>query len=63
MSRFYGGKGVQDFLDYSSQALVIKRMTMRGGGIQNFPKLHDVIYGRPHKEFQKKANKGLRRFA
>ena len=32
---------------YSTKALVIKRVTMGGGGVKNCPKLRDVIYGRP----------------
>ena len=36
------------FCDKSTKVLVIKHMTMGGGGEgQNLSKLHDVIYGRP----------------
>ena len=41
------GGGGQGFCDNSSKSLVIKRVTIGGGGVRNCPKLRDVIYGRP----------------
>ena len=36
--------------DESTNALVIERVTMGGGGVKSCPILRDVIYGRPLKE-------------
>ena len=45
----YGGRGYQGFCDDSSKALLVKWLTMGGGGggVRNCPKFRDVIYGRP----------------
>ena len=40
-----GGRGYQGFCDNSTKAIVLKRVTMGGGGVKNYPKLRDVIYG------------------
>ena len=40
--------GSRGFCDKSIKALVIKRVSMGGGGVKICPKLRDVIYGRPH---------------
>jgi hypothetical protein len=42
-----GGRGYQGFCDNSTNALLIKSVTMGGGGVNNYQKLRDVIYGRP----------------
>ena len=42
-----GGGGGYGICDNSTMALVIKRVTMGGGGVKHCPKLRDVIYGRP----------------
>jgi hypothetical protein len=39
--------GGQVFCDNSTKASVIKSVTMGKGGLKKFPKLRDVIYGRP----------------
>ena len=39
--------GGSRIFDDSTKALVIKHVTMGGGGINNCPKLRDVIYERP----------------
>jgi hypothetical protein len=41
------GRGYQGFCDNSTKALLIKSMTMGRGGVKNYQKLRDVIYGRP----------------
>ena len=41
-----GGRGYQGFCDDSTKALVLKSVTMGGGGVKNYQKLRDVIYGR-----------------
>ncbi len=41
-----GGRGYQGFCDNSTKALVIKSVTMGGGGVKNYQILRDVIYGR-----------------
>ncbi len=46
-----GGRGYRGFCDNSSKALLIKSVTMRGGGVKNYEKLRDVIYGRPLNKF------------
>jgi hypothetical protein len=38
------GRGCQGFCDNSTSALVMKSLTMGGGGVKN-PNLRDVIYG------------------
>ena len=43
-------EGIYDF-DDSSKALVIKSVTMGGGGVKNYPELRDVIYGQPFRPF------------
>jgi hypothetical protein len=45
-----GGRGYQGFCDDSTIALVIKSVTMGGGGVKNYQILRDVIYGRPQME-------------
>ena len=42
-----GGRGYQGFCDDSTKALVLKSVTMGGGGVKNYQKLCDVIYGQP----------------
>jgi hypothetical protein len=42
-----GEKGYQGFCDNSNKALLLKSVTMGGGGVENHRKLRDVIYGRP----------------
>ena len=43
-----GSRGIKDFVTTaSSKAFVLKRLTMGGGGVKKYPKLHDVIYGWP----------------
>jgi hypothetical protein len=42
-----GGRGYQGFCDNSTKALLIKSVTMGGGGVKNYEKLRDVSYGRP----------------
>ncbi len=44
-----GGRGYQGFCDNSTKVLLIKSVTMGGGGVENYEKLRDVIYGRPLK--------------
>jgi hypothetical protein len=46
-SRARRGRGYQGFCDNSTKALLLKSATMGEGGIKNYQKLHDVIYGRP----------------
>jgi hypothetical protein len=41
-------RGYQGFCDNSTKALLIKSVTMGGGGVKNYQKLRDVIYERPH---------------
>ncbi len=41
------GRGYQGFCDDNTKALVIKRVTMVGGGVKNYQILRDVIYVRP----------------
>ena len=43
-------KGGQEFCDVSTKALVIQRVTIAGRGVNNYPKLRDVIYGQPHND-------------
>ena len=52
-SRSQGGQG---FCDNRTKALVIKRVTMRGGGVKKCPNLCDVIYGRPLYFYQYQLN-------
>ncbi len=42
-----GGRGYQGFCDSSIKALLLKSVTTGGGGVINYQKLRDVIYGRP----------------
>ncbi len=42
-----GERGYQGFCDNSNRATLIKSVTMGGGGVKNYQKLRDVIYGRP----------------
>ena len=35
------GEGVKDFVTTGTKTLSIKRVTMRGGGVKNCPKLRD----------------------
>ncbi len=42
-----GGRGYQGFWDNSTKALLIKSVTIGGGGVKNYQKLRDVIYERP----------------
>jgi hypothetical protein len=42
-----GGRGYQRFCDDSTEALVLKRVTIGGGGVKKYQILRDVIYGRP----------------
>ncbi len=42
-----GGRECQGFCDNSTKPLVMKSVTMGGGGVKNDPNLRDVIYGRP----------------
>ncbi len=44
-----GGRGCQGFCDNITNALVMKSVTMGGGGVKNNSNLHDVIYGWPLK--------------
>ncbi len=41
------GRGFQGFCDNSTKVLLIESMTMGRGGVKNYQKLRDVIYGRP----------------
>ena len=41
------GGGGQVFCDDSTNALLIRRVTMGGRSVKNCPKLRDVIHGRP----------------
>ena len=43
----YGGRGYQGFCDGSTRALLVKCVTIGGGGVKNCAKLLDIIYGRP----------------
>ena len=40
-------KGYQGFCNNSTKALVLKGVTMGGGGVKNYPKSRNVIYGWP----------------
>ena len=40
-----GGRGYQGFCDNSTKVLLLKSVTMAGGGVKIYPKLRDVIYG------------------
>jgi hypothetical protein len=40
------GRGYQGFCDNSTNALLLNSLTMGGGGVKNYQKLRDVIYGR-----------------
>ncbi len=42
-----GGRGYQWFCDDITKALVMKSVTMGGGGVKKYQILRDVIYGRP----------------
>ena len=44
------GRGYQGFCDDSAKALVLKSVTMGGGGVKNYRKMRDVLYGRPLSE-------------
>ncbi len=46
-----GGRGYQGFCDNSTYAFVLKSVTMGGGGVKNYLKQRDVIYGRPLMSF------------
>ncbi len=41
------GGGDKGFCDNSTKALVLKSVTIVGGGVKNYPKLRDVIYWWP----------------
>jgi hypothetical protein len=41
------GEGYQAFCNNSIKALLLKIVKMGGGGVKNYQKLRDVIYGRP----------------
>ncbi len=41
------GRGGQGFCDYSSKALIVKRVTMGEEGVKKCSKLRDVIFGLP----------------
>jgi hypothetical protein len=51
-----GGRGYKGFCDESTKALVIKCVTMGGGGVKNDQILRDVIYGRPQRCFLKQIS-------
>ncbi len=40
-------RGYEGFCDNSANALLLKRVTMGGGCVQNYQKLRDVIFGQP----------------
>ncbi len=42
-----GWREYQGFCDNSTKTLLLKSETMGGGGMKNYQKLRDVIYGRP----------------
>ncbi len=46
-SRPEGGGGIKEFVTTVLKVLLIKSVTMGGGGVKNYQKLRDVIYGRP----------------
>ena len=41
------GKGVSRSCDDNNKTLVVKSVNIGGGGVQNYQKLRDVIYGWP----------------
>jgi hypothetical protein len=53
-----GGRGYQGFCDDSTKALVLKSVTIGGGGVKNYQKIRDVIYGRPLRTARMHKNDG-----
>lgn len=57
-SRPTGGWGYQGYCDNSIEALVLRSVTIGGGGVKKYQKHRDVIYVRPLKPKHLRSREG-----